>query len=77
MNDKVKAMYADGYNVNQIAAIFMISQAEVNAILDGPVVVESPKSKKVDDTPTTAIGQPKIESTGTEGQVGWLNEENI
>jgi hypothetical protein len=46
MNDKVKAMYADGYNVNQIAAIFMISQAEVNAILDGPVVVESPKSKK-------------------------------
>ena len=45
MNDKVKAMYAEGFNVNQIAAIFMISQAEVNAILDGPVVVEKPSAK--------------------------------
>jgi hypothetical protein len=60
MNDKVKAMYADGYNVNQIAAIFMISQAEVNAILDGPVVVESPKSKKVDDTPTKQLGNLRL-----------------
>jgi hypothetical protein len=51
MNDKVKAMYADGFNVNQIAAIFMISQAEVNAILDGPVVVEKPKAKKVVNKP--------------------------
>lgn len=50
MNDQVKAMYADGYNVNQIAAIFMIPQAEVNAILDAPVV-EKPKTKKVEDKP--------------------------
>jgi hypothetical protein len=60
MNDKVKAMYADGYNVNQIAAIFMISQAEVNAILDGPVVVESPKSKKVDDTLLQQLGNLRL-----------------
>jgi hypothetical protein len=54
MNEKVKAMYADGYNVNQIAAIFMISQAEINAILDSPVVekpVEKSKTKKVETTP--------------------------
>jgi hypothetical protein len=55
MNDKVKAMYADGYNVNQIAAIFMISQAEVNAILDGPVVVEK--------TSTKGKSKPAIENT--------------
>ena len=47
MNEKVKAMYADGFNVNQIAAIFMISQAEVNAALDSSVV-EKPKAKKTD-----------------------------
>ena len=51
MNDKVKAMYAEGFNVNQIAAIFMISQAEVNAMLDAPVVVEKPKAKKVETKP--------------------------
>jgi hypothetical protein len=51
MNDKIKAMYADGYNVNQIAAIFMIPKAEVDAILDAPVVVEKPKTKKVEDKP--------------------------
>jgi len=55
MNEKIKAMYADGFNVNQIAAIYMISQAEVNAILDSSVVVEKPvekpKTKKVENTP--------------------------
>jgi hypothetical protein len=55
MNDKVKAMYADGYNVNQIAAIFMISQAEVNAILDGDLVVEK--------TGTKGKSKPTIENT--------------
>jgi hypothetical protein len=51
MNEQIKAMYADGYNVNQIAAIFMIPKAEVDAILDAPVVVEKPKTKKVETTP--------------------------
>ena len=55
MNDKVKAMYADGFNVNQIAAIFMIPQAEVNAILDAPSVVEK--------TGTKSKSKPVIENT--------------
>ena len=55
MNDKVKAMYADGFNVNQIAAIFMIPQAEVNAILDAPAVVEK--------TGTKSKSKPVIENT--------------
>jgi hypothetical protein len=55
MNEKIKSMYADGFNVNQIAAIYMIPKAEVDAILDSPVAVEKPvekpKTKKVEDKP--------------------------
>jgi DNA-directed RNA polymerase specialized sigma subunit len=50
MNEKqklaIRAMYNEGRNVNQIAAIYMVSVAQVNAILDENIVVKPTKSKK-------------------------------
>jgi len=50
MNDKqklaIRAMYGEGRNVNQIAAIYMVSVAQVHAILEENIVVKPTKSKK-------------------------------
>jgi hypothetical protein len=42
-------MVADGYNLNQIAAIYMISKTELEKMLASAPVEK--KSKKVEDTP--------------------------
>lgn len=72
--ERVKA-FSKEYDANQVCAIFMISKAQLELILDGDAC--APIIAKSKGTPTTAIGQPKIESTGVTGSVGWLNEENI
>jgi len=47
---QIRAMYTEGYNLNQIAAIYMISKDEINAILDENIVVKTTKTKK-EETP--------------------------
>jgi DNA-directed RNA polymerase specialized sigma subunit len=50
MNEKqklaIRAMYNEGRNVNQIAAIYMVSVAQVHVIVEENIVVKPTKSKK-------------------------------
>jgi hypothetical protein len=45
----IQSMIANGYNLNQIAAIYMISKTELEKMLVSAPVEK--KSKKVEDTP--------------------------
>jgi hypothetical protein len=48
---KIKDLHLSGYNDNQIAAMLMIPKQVVTLTLDGDLVVEKPKSKKVENKP--------------------------
>jgi hypothetical protein len=63
--EQILGMLAEGYNLNQIAAIKMISKQTLQDILDADAC--APIIKKSKDTSGTS---------GTSG-VTWLNEENI
>lgn len=43
---QIQAYYQEGKNVNQIAAIYMIPQHEIKAILEEDIKVETPKKTK-------------------------------
>jgi hypothetical protein len=45
----IQSMVAEGYNLNQIAAIYMISKTELEKMLASAPVEK--KSKKVEDKP--------------------------
>ena len=48
---KIKDLHFAGYNDNQIAAMLMIPKQVITSTLDGDLVVEKPKSKKVENKP--------------------------
>jgi hypothetical protein len=48
---KIKDLHLSGYNDNQIAAMLMIPKQVITSTLDGDLVVEKPKSKKVENKP--------------------------
>ena len=72
--DRIKA-FARDYDANQVCAIFMINRHQLEEILNSDAC--APIIKKSKGTPTTALSEPRIKSTGTTGSVGWMNEENI
>ena len=72
--EKIQGMLAEGYDLNQIAAIHMISKQALQDILDaGACAPIISKSKGTFGTSGTSG------SSGTSGTSGasWLNEENI
>jgi hypothetical protein len=73
--EQILGMLVEGYNLNQIAAIHMINKHTLQEILDASAC--APIIKKSKGIPTTALSEPKIESTGVTGSVGWMNEENL
>ena len=74
--EELKSMLSDGYNLNQIDSIHMISRVELEKLLT---------DEATEITPTGASGKSKPKKTeeyqGTSGAAGdtavWLNEENI
>ena len=72
--ERIKA-FAKEYDANAVCAIFMINKEQLQAILDSDAC--APIVKKSKGTSTTALSEPKIESTGVTGSVGWMNEEGL
>jgi len=73
--EQLQGMLSDGYNLNQIAAIHMISKAELEKLLT---------DEATEVTPTGSSGKSKTKKTeeyqgtsGAAGTTGWLSEEGL
>lgn len=73
--EELQGMLAEGFNLNQVAAIHMISKVELEKLLT---------DEATEVTPTGSSGKSKTKKTeeyqgtsGAAGTTGWLNEENI
>ena len=79
--EELKSMLSDGYNLNQIAAIHMISRVELERLLTDEATEVTPTGAsgktKVSTIKTTSKGGTEGTSGGSGEGAGWLNEENI
>ena len=73
--EQLLGMISEGYNLNQIAAIYMISKSELERLL-------TDEATKV--SPTGASGKSKTTKTeeyqgtsGAAGTTGWVNEPGL
>jgi hypothetical protein len=73
--EQLQGMISEGYNLNQIAAIHMISKSELERLL-------TEEATKV--SPTGTSGKSKTVKTeeyqgtsGAAGTTGWINEEGL
>ena len=79
--DKLLGMISEGYNLNQIASIYMISKGQLEMLLTEEATTVSPTGAlgktKVSTIKTTSSGGTEGTSGGSGQCAGWLNEENI
>ena len=62
--EQIQSLLNNGYNLNQIAAIHMISKETLQMTLDA-------------DACAPIIAKGKTKTLKTDSDVSWLNEENI
>lgn len=79
--EQLLSMLSDGYNLNQIASIHMISRVELERLLTDEATEVTPTGAsgktKVSTIKTTSKGGTEGTSGGSGEGAGWLNEENI
>lgn len=79
--EQLLSMLSDGYNLNQIASIHMISRVELERLLTNEATEVTPTGAsgktKVSTIKTTSKGGTEGTSGGSGEGAGWLNEENI
>jgi len=72
--DKLQGMLAEGYDLNQIAAIHMINKEQLQMLLT---------EEATEVTPTGTSGKSKVKKTeyqgtsGAAGTTGWVNEPGL
>lgn len=79
--EKLLGMLSEGLNLNQIAAIHMISKGQLEMLLTEEATEVTPTGSagktKVSTIKTTSSGGTEGTSGGSGESAGWLNEENI
>jgi len=69
--ETIRNFYADGYDVNRICSIFMMSKAEVEAILDENIIVE-----KTGTTGKSKVEKPAV-NHGIQNTPLFENEDGV
>jgi hypothetical protein len=79
--EQLLGMISEGYNLNQIAAIYMISKSELERLLtDEATKVSSTGASgktKTSTIKTTASGGTEGTSGGSGEGAGWVNEPGL
>ena len=79
--EQLQGMISEGYNLNQIAAIYMISKSELERLLTEEVTTVSPTGAsgktKTSTIKTTASGGTEGTSGGSGEGAGWINEAGL
>ena len=79
--EQLLGMISEGYNLNQIAAIYMISKSELERLLTDEATKVSPTGAsgktKTSTIKTTASGGTEGTSGGSGEGAGWVNEPGL
>jgi hypothetical protein len=79
--EQLVGMISQGYNLNQIAAIHMISKSELERLLTEEATTVSPTGTsgktKTSTIKTTASGGTEGTSGGSGEGAGWINEAGL
>jgi hypothetical protein len=79
--EQLVGMISEGYNLNQIASIYMINKSELEKLLTNEATTVSPTGTsgktKTSTIKTTASGGTEGTSGGSGEGAGWINEPGL
>ena len=79
--EQLVGMISEGYNLNQIASIYMINKSELERLLTNEATTVSPTGTsgktKTSTIKTTASGGTEGTSGGSGEGAGWINEAGL
>jgi hypothetical protein len=79
--EQLVGMISEGYNLNQIASIYMINKSELEKLLTNEATTVSPTGTsgktKTSTIKTTASGGTEGTSGGSGEGAGWINEAGL